>query len=197
VSRPTAAGVPDGPEAPMRPGTRANPRLPWPGRSSRRKRLSVSTVTAVTMQDLELEHAEQLPAREILCCSCQHHSDGGGSGLTQVGYGNTARGTGEGRRRERKLQPHRQRGLRQHRLAPARRPAHRHAAPCLTVGGTVRWLPNIMYVEGRTLVRGPVPQGCRAVPEPRCGRERGRAPASPSGRGGSSPKEAPCPLFRP
>jgi hypothetical protein len=47
----------------MRPGTRANPGLPWPGRSSHRRRLSVFTVTAVTMQDLELEHPESLPAR--------------------------------------------------------------------------------------------------------------------------------------
>ena len=36
---------------------------------------------AVTMQDLELEHAELLPARETL------HS---GFSFTQVGYGNTA-----------------------------------------------------------------------------------------------------------
>ena len=39
------------------------------------------TVTAVTMQDLELEHAELLPGRETL------HS---GFSFTQVGYGNTA-----------------------------------------------------------------------------------------------------------
>ena len=50
----------------------------------------MSAVPAVTMQDLELEHAELLPARETLCCSCQHHSGGGGSSFTQVGYGNTA-----------------------------------------------------------------------------------------------------------
>jgi hypothetical protein len=41
----------------------------------------MSTVPAVTMQDLELEHAELLPARETL------HS---GFRFTQVGYGNTA-----------------------------------------------------------------------------------------------------------
>ena len=28
----------------------------------------MSAATAVTMQDLELEHAELLPARETLCC---------------------------------------------------------------------------------------------------------------------------------
>ena len=41
----------------------------------------MSTAPAVTMQDLELEHAELLPARETL------HS---GFSFTQVGYGNTA-----------------------------------------------------------------------------------------------------------
>jgi hypothetical protein len=41
----------------------------------------MSTVTAVTMQDLELETAELLPARETLT-----H----GFRFTQVGYGNTA-----------------------------------------------------------------------------------------------------------
>ncbi len=52
----------------------------------------MSTLPAVTMQDLELEHAELLPARETLCCSGQHHSGGGGSSFSfaQVGYGNTA-----------------------------------------------------------------------------------------------------------
>ena len=49
----------------------------------------MSTVTAVTMQDLELEHAELLPSRETLSCCCSH-SSGSGSGFTQVGYGNTA-----------------------------------------------------------------------------------------------------------
>jgi len=37
---------------------------------------------AVTMQELELEHAELLPARETL--------NSGGFRFTQVGYGNTA-----------------------------------------------------------------------------------------------------------
>jgi hypothetical protein len=46
---------------------------------------------AVTMHDLELEHAELLPARETLCCSCNHSGSGGSSfSFTQVGYGNTA-----------------------------------------------------------------------------------------------------------
>ena len=49
----------------------------------------MSTVTAVTMHDLELEHAELLPSRETLSCCCSHHS-GSGSSFTQVGYGNTA-----------------------------------------------------------------------------------------------------------
>jgi hypothetical protein len=47
----------------------------------------MSTLPAVTMQDLELEHAELLPSRETLCCSRSH---GSGFSLTQVGYGNTA-----------------------------------------------------------------------------------------------------------
>jgi hypothetical protein len=48
----------------------------------------MSTLPAVTMQDLELEHAELLPSRETLCCS-RHH--GGGFSLNQVavGQGNT------------------------------------------------------------------------------------------------------------
>ena len=49
----------------------------------------MSTVTAVTMQDLELEHAELLPGRETLSC-CWTHSSGSSSSFTQVGYGNTA-----------------------------------------------------------------------------------------------------------
>ena len=49
------------------------------------------TVSAVTMQDLELEHAELLPGRETLSCCCSHSSgSGSSSGFTQVGYGNTA-----------------------------------------------------------------------------------------------------------
>lgn len=47
----------------------------------------MSTVPAVTAQELELEHAELLPSRETLCC---WHPHGGGSSFTQVGYGNTA-----------------------------------------------------------------------------------------------------------
>ena len=43
--------------------------------------------TDVTMQELEFEHAELLPARETLSC-CSHRS--GGNSFTQVGYGNTA-----------------------------------------------------------------------------------------------------------
>jgi hypothetical protein len=50
----------------------------------------MSTVTAVTMQDLELEHAELLPSRETLSCCCSHSGSGSGSSFTQVGYGNTA-----------------------------------------------------------------------------------------------------------
>ena len=41
----------------------------------------MSTAPAVTMQDLELEHAELLPSRETLSVH---------SSFTQVGYGNTA-----------------------------------------------------------------------------------------------------------
>ncbi len=47
----------------------------------------MSNVPAVTMQDLELEHAELLPTRETLCVC---HPRSGGSSFTQVGYGNTA-----------------------------------------------------------------------------------------------------------
>jgi hypothetical protein len=50
----------------------------------------MSTVTAVTMQDLELEHAELLPSRETLSCCCSHPSSKSSSSFTQVGYGNTA-----------------------------------------------------------------------------------------------------------
>ena len=49
----------------------------------------MSTLPAVTMQDLELEHAELLPSRETLSCS-RNHGGGGGFSFTQVGYGNTA-----------------------------------------------------------------------------------------------------------
>jgi hypothetical protein len=44
-------------------------------------------MSAVTMQELELETAELLPARETLNV-CGHRSSG--SSFTQVGYGNTA-----------------------------------------------------------------------------------------------------------
>jgi hypothetical protein len=46
----------------------------------------MSNVPAVTMDDLELEHAELLPSRETLWVC---HPSRGGSSLTQVGYGNT------------------------------------------------------------------------------------------------------------
>jgi hypothetical protein len=46
-------------------------------------------MSTVTMQELELETAELLPARETLNVCC-HRSSGGGSSFTQVGYGNTA-----------------------------------------------------------------------------------------------------------
>ena len=47
----------------------------------------MSNVPAVTMDDLELEHAELLPSRETLWVC---HSSHGGSNFTQIGYGNTA-----------------------------------------------------------------------------------------------------------
>jgi hypothetical protein len=53
----------------------------------------MTTVTAVTMQDLELEHAELLPARETLNV-CGHRSGGSSFSVTQiVGSGN---GNGDG-----------------------------------------------------------------------------------------------------
>ena len=48
----------------------------------------MSTLPAVTMQDLELEHAELLPSRETLWVCRSHH--GSSTSITQVGYGNTA-----------------------------------------------------------------------------------------------------------
>jgi hypothetical protein len=47
--------------------------------------------TAVTMQDLELEHAELLPSRETLCCCYYRPTCGGGASFSQVavGQGNT------------------------------------------------------------------------------------------------------------
>jgi hypothetical protein len=50
----------------------------------------MSAQPAVTMQDLELEHAELLPNRETLCVSRCHASHGSSFSFTQVGYGNTA-----------------------------------------------------------------------------------------------------------
>jgi hypothetical protein len=49
----------------------------------------------VTMQDLELEHAELLPSRETLC-TCHPKSGGSYSSTTfiQNGYGNTAQSGG-------------------------------------------------------------------------------------------------------
>jgi hypothetical protein len=49
----------------------------------------MSTEPAVTMQDLELEHAELLPGRETLCCA-GNYSQGPSYSFAQVGYGNTA-----------------------------------------------------------------------------------------------------------
>jgi len=46
----------------------------------------VTTQLAVTMDELELEHAELLPSRETLCCGNYYPSHS----FTQVGYGNTA-----------------------------------------------------------------------------------------------------------
>jgi hypothetical protein len=50
----------------------------------------MSTRPAVTMQDLELEHAELLPSRETLCVAGQQSHGGNSFTFTQVGYGNTA-----------------------------------------------------------------------------------------------------------
>jgi hypothetical protein len=46
-------------------------------------------MSTVTMQDLELEHAELLPGRETLCC-CYKAAYSSGPSFAQVGYGNTA-----------------------------------------------------------------------------------------------------------
>jgi hypothetical protein len=51
----------------------------------------MSNVPAVTMEDLELEHAELLPSRETLWV-CHH--GGSSSSFTQVGYGNVSQGSG-------------------------------------------------------------------------------------------------------
>jgi hypothetical protein len=44
--------------------------------------------TAVTMQDLELEHAELLPSRETLCACYRYHPTSSFSQVA-VGQGNT------------------------------------------------------------------------------------------------------------
>lgn len=49
----------------------------------------MSTLPAVTMQDLELESAELLPSRETLC-GCHPKSGHSSSVFIQNGYGNTA-----------------------------------------------------------------------------------------------------------
>jgi hypothetical protein len=50
----------------------------------------MSNESAVTMEELEREHAELLPGRETLCVSRCHPSHGASYSFTQVGYGNTA-----------------------------------------------------------------------------------------------------------
>ncbi|MCW2936668.1 MAG: hypothetical protein JWM19_7630 [Actinomycetia bacterium] len=50
----------------------------------------MSIQPAVTMTELELEHAELLPSRETLWVSKCHPSGGASYSFTQVGYGNTA-----------------------------------------------------------------------------------------------------------
>ncbi|WP_300604110.1 hypothetical protein [Trebonia sp.] len=50
----------------------------------------MSTEPAVSMQDLEFEHAELLPGRETLCCGNGYQGHGYSYSFTQVGYGNTA-----------------------------------------------------------------------------------------------------------
>ena len=49
----------------------------------------MSTAPAITMQDLELEHAELLPGRETLSVYSGHSGHSSFS-FTQVGYGNPA-----------------------------------------------------------------------------------------------------------
>ena len=44
-------------------------------------------MSAVTMEELELESAELLPNRETLCSGGSYYP---GNSFTQVGYGNTA-----------------------------------------------------------------------------------------------------------
>jgi hypothetical protein len=50
----------------------------------------MSTRPAVTMRDLELEHAELLPSRETLWVCHPKCGSGSSYSFTQVGYGNTA-----------------------------------------------------------------------------------------------------------
>ena len=80
------------PEALMRPGTRANPGLPWPRQILPWRRLSISTVTAVTMQDLGLDHAELLAARGNPLLLLPAPFGGGGSSFTHVGTATLLRG---------------------------------------------------------------------------------------------------------
>ena len=51
----------------------------------------MSNVPAVTMDDLELEHAELLPSRETLWV-CHPSRGGSSTSFTQVGYGNISQG---------------------------------------------------------------------------------------------------------
>jgi hypothetical protein len=56
----------------------------------------MSAVPAVTAQDLELEHAELLPARETLWAMGSSHPAGDGDGNTeQAGLINVAAGNGD------------------------------------------------------------------------------------------------------
>ena len=50
----------------------------------------MSNLPAVTMEDLELEHAELLPSRETLWVCHSSHGDSSRNNFSQVGYGNTA-----------------------------------------------------------------------------------------------------------
>jgi hypothetical protein len=50
----------------------------------------VSTQLAVTMDELELEHAELLPSRETLCATRSHCGGGYSYSFAQIGNGNTA-----------------------------------------------------------------------------------------------------------
>jgi hypothetical protein len=45
-------------------------------------------MSTMTMEELELEHAELLPGRETMCCAARSQSSS--TSFTQVGYGNTA-----------------------------------------------------------------------------------------------------------